>query len=269
MSDNPIKTSVEGRIGILTLNRPETLNAINGALMAAAGQALRRFVEDERVLAIVVHGAGRCFSAGFDMKESAARQTTTAEEWRQVLTDDFDFIMQFWDCPKPTIAAAHGYCLGGAFELLLACDLSIAGGSTRLGQPEVRFGSGIVAMLAPWITGPKQAKELLLTGDDRVSAQRCYEIGVLNRVVPDGTELAAAMEIARQIAGSAPRSVQMTKRAINRSYEAATMRQALAEALETEIAIEADQSPERTEFNRIRSEDGLKAALAWRDARFT
>lgn len=123
------------------------------------------------------------------------------------------------------------------------------------------------AMLAPWITGPKQAKELLLTGDDRISAERCLQMGVLNAVVDDGAELDAALRSARQIAGSAPRSVQLTKAAINQSYEAAGMRRALAGALETEILIESGESPERTEFNRIRKGQGLKAALAWRDAR--
>ena len=201
------------------------------------------------------------------MKESAARQVSGVNEWRTILTEDFEFIMQFWTCPKPTIAAAHGYCIGGAFELLMACDLSIAADTALMGEPEVRFGSGIVAMLAPYVTGPKQAKELLLTGNDRIPAQRILEMGILNRVVPEGDELATALDMARQIGNAAPRSVQLTKRMINRTYELAQMREALAEALETEVQIEADESPERTEFNRIRGLDGLKAALAWRDAR--
>lgn len=265
MTDAPVSTQIEGRIGILTFNRPRSMNAFNSALIEATHQAMDAFLGDERVLAIIVHGSGRCFSAGFDMKESAARAISGEDEWRQVLTKDFEFIMQFWQCPKPTIAAAHGYCIGGALELLMACDLSVAAESTLVGEPEVRFGSGIVALLAPYITGPKQAKELLLTGNDRLSAQRCYEMGILNRVAKDGEELEAAMNLAHQIANAAPRSVQMTKAAINRSYELATMREALADALETGVTIEADESTERVEFNRIRNEDGLKAALAWRD----
>ena len=92
------------------------------------------------------------------------RIVLTNEQWRKVLETDFDFIMQFWDCPKPTIAAVHGFCLAGAFELALACDITVAAEGTRFGEPEARFGSGIIAMLLPWVTGPKQAKELLLTG---------------------------------------------------------------------------------------------------------
>lgn len=263
----PITTQIDGRVGILRFNRPQVMNAFDTALIEATNQAMHDFMADDAVLAIIIGGHGRCFSAGFDMKESAARGIRGQDEWRKVLTKDFDFIMQFWHAPKPTIAAAHGYCIGGAMELLMACDLSVASETTLFGEPEVRFGSGIVAMLAPYVIGPKQAKELLLTGNDRVSAQRCYEMGILNRVTAEGGEMDAAMALAQQITSAAPRSVQMTKHAIHRAYELAQMRASLLEALETDIEIEADESPERLAFNRIRKEKGLKAALAWRDGR--
>jgi enoyl-CoA hydratase len=185
-----------------------------------------------------------------------------------VLEAYFDFVMQFWDCPKPTIAAVHGYCLGGAFELMLACDITVAGEGALFGEPEVRFGSGIVALLLPWITGPKAAKEILLTGQDRLDARRARELGIVNHVVADGDVMTKAESIARDIIAAAPASVRLTKRAINRSYEIVGMRQALLQALESDILIEASGGPERAEFNRIRREQGLKAALAWRDARF-
>jgi enoyl-CoA hydratase len=258
---------IDGHVGILTFNRPNAMNAFNSELMGAATQAMADFSQNDRVRAIVVHGSGRCFSAGFDMKESAKRQTKGADAWREVLTYDFDFIMQFWNSAKPTISAVHGYCLGGAFELMLATDLSVAESSAVLGLPEPKFGSGSVAMLAPWVTGPKQAKELLLTGNDRMPPERCYDMGILNRVVEDGTALSTALELARQIVSCSPQSVQQTKKAIHQSYELAYMRQALQDALEIGVEIEADESPERIEFNRIRLRDGLKAALEWRDGK--
>ena len=264
---SPVTTQIDGRVGILTFDRPQVMNAFNHTLIDYTNRAMDAFMDDDAVLAIIVRGDGRCFSAGFDMKESAARGTSGEDEWRDVLTRDFEFIMQFWNAPKPTIAAVHGYCIGGALELLMACDLAVASETTLFGEPEVRFGSGIVAMLAPYVMGPKQAKELLLTGNDMVTALRCYEMGILNRVVADGDEMKAAIELANQITSASPRSVQMTKTAIHRSYELAQMRTALLEALEIDIQIEADESPERLEFNRIRKEHGLKAALAWRDGR--
>ncbi|MCC7048298.1 MAG: enoyl-CoA hydratase/isomerase family protein [Alphaproteobacteria bacterium] len=268
MTLETIKVRREGRVGVLTLNRPQVLNALNRTLMREVTEAMNGFVQDEGVLAIVVNGEGRAFSAGFDMKESAQRQTTTIDQWRAVLQADFDFIIQFWDCPKPTIAAVHGYCLAGAFELALSCDVTVAAEGTRFGEPEPRFGSGIIAMLLPWVAGPKATKELLLTGTDQVDARRALEIGIVNHVVPAGQELEKAMGIANDVAASAPLSVQLTKRAINRTYEMMGMRQALLAALDTDVLIEAQGGPERAEFNRLRREKGLKAALEWRDSRF-
>jgi enoyl-CoA hydratase len=268
MTETILETRIEGRIGVMTLNRPQVLNAFNGALVREIGSALKAFESDAAISAIVVHGNGRAFSAGFDLKESASKGPLDNEQWRELIEYDFDFIMQFWDCTKPTIAAVHGFCLAGAFELALACDITVAAEGTRFGEPEVRFGSGIVALLLPWITGPKQAKELLLTGNDQITAERALQIGIVNHVVPEGQHLAKAMQLAGDIAAAAPRSVQMTKRAINRSYEIMGMRQALLAAVQTDVFIESSAGPERTEFNRIRKEQGLKAALAWRDARF-
>ena len=263
-----IKCDVSGRIGILTLNRPKVLNAINQRMIKELSSGLAALVADPQVRVIVLHGEGRAFSAGFDMKESAERSISGVDQWRSVLEEDFDFIVQFWDCPKPTIAAVHGYCLAGAFELMLACDLTVAAEATRLGEPEVRFGSSIVALLLPWLTTPKIAKELLFTGTDHLDAARAYEIGLVNRVVPAGAELKTAVALAEEIAAAAQLSVELVKRSVNRTYEIMGMRQALQGALDAAVLTEVQAGPERTEFNRVRREQGLKAALAWRDARF-
>ena len=120
--------------------------------------------------AIVVAGAGRAFSAGFDLDIGLGDGKPDPADVRRALENDFRIILRFWDSPKPTIAAVHGYCLGSALELAVACDLTIAAEDCRFGEPEVKFGSGIVALLLPWLAGPKAAKYLLLTGEDRVTA---------------------------------------------------------------------------------------------------
>ncbi len=150
----------------------------------------------------------------------------------------------------------------------LACDVTVAAESTLFGEPEVRFSSGIIAMLLPWVTGPKQAKELLLSGNDRIPAQRAYDFGLINRVVPDGEEFDTALSIARDMSLCAAHSVRMTKLALNRTYEIMGMRQALHAALDIDTLIESTMTPEKVEFKRIREEQGLKPALAWRDAKF-
>jgi len=266
MTYSTIGVETADRVAVLTFNRPKVLNAFDPTLVAETQAALAVLSADDSVSAIVVRGAGRAFSAGFDLKAGAATAGSRGlADWRKVLEADFDFIMGFWHCPKPTIAAVHGYCIGGAFELALACDVTVAAQSTKFGAPEVKFGSGAVALLLPWIAGPKAAKELLLTGDDQLTADRAHALGIVNHVVPDGDEMDRACAIARTMAIAAPSAVRLTKLAINRSFDAMGLRQALAQALELDIYIEAAAGPERAEFDRIRREEGLNAAIAWRD----
>lgn len=267
MTYETISVEMDNRVAVLTFNRPKVLNAFDPTLVKETIAVLQTLGRDDRVCAIVIRGAGRAFSAGFDLKASAATAGQRGPvEWRRVLEADFDFIMGFWDCPKPTIAAVHGYCLGGAFELSLACDITVAAENAKFGAPEVKFGSGAVALLLPWIAGSKAARELLLTGDDKLTAQRALDLGIVNHVVSDHTVFDRALAIARDIAAAAPSAVRLTKLAINRSFDAMGLRAALASALETDIFIEASGGPERAEFDRIRREQGLKAAIEWRDA---
>ena len=265
---NTIEVKIENRIGLISLNRPQVLNAINEEMVNEVTKAMIQMNVDESVACIILKGNGRCFSAGFDMKETSQKSIKGEAQWKKELTKDFDFTMQFWHSKKPTIASVHGYCLAGAFEVMLACDISVADENTFFGEPEVRFGSGIIAMLAPWITGPKQAKEILLTGHDKFTAEQCLKMGILNYVEKDENVFRKALSIAKQITMASDKSVQLTKKSINKSYEIASMKEALKEALKIDIKIESDESPEREMFNKIRKEQGLKAALKWRDTKF-
>jgi enoyl-CoA hydratase len=256
-------------LALLTLNRPDKLNAINKEMIRQLGSALDTAEADPAVRAIVLAGEGRAFSAGFDLDMEVAGDgdKPDSQRVRDALHADFDIIMRFWDCPKPTLAAAHGYCLGSALELALACDLTLASEECFFGAPEVRFGSGIVAMLLPWLAGPKRAKYLLLSGDDRVTAADALDMGLVNRVVAKGRALDETLEIARRIAANDTHAVKLTKLAINRSLDVAGMRQALLQALELNVLIETSETAESREFNTILKRDGAKAAIAWRSAR--
>ena len=255
-------------IALLMLNRPDKLNAINKEMIAQLGSALDAAEADPSVRAIVLAGVGRAFSAGFDLDmEIADGGKPDPEDVRQALRNDFEIIMRFWDCPKVTLAAAHGYCLGSAMELALACDLTVASEDCFFGAPEVRFGSGIVAMLLPWLAGPKCAKYLLLSGDDRVTAASALDMGLVNRVVPVGQALDQTLELACRVAANDPLSVKLTKQAINRSLEIGGMREALLQALELNVIIETSETAESREFNAILKREGAKAAIAWRSTR--
>ncbi|MBT4490072.1 MAG: enoyl-CoA hydratase/isomerase family protein [Rhodospirillaceae bacterium] len=263
-----ITTERDDGIGFLTFNRPKKLNAFNNELMTAAMAAMDGFAIDEDVHAIVVSGAGRAFSAGFDLQASGERKLDSIDKVRAQMALQFDFIMKFWDNPKPTIAAVHGFCLAGAFEVSLACDITIASDDAVFGEPEVRLGTGAVAMLLPWVTGPKQAKELMLTGEDRLSAADALRMGLVNRLVPQEDLSGRARTMATKIARSSSVSVRLSKQAINRSYEIMGMRQALLSGLDLDVEINSTPSWEKQEFARIRKEQGVNAAIAWRDGRF-
>jgi enoyl-CoA hydratase len=267
MTAELVRYERRGSLAVLTLNRPDKLNAINKAMIAQLGRALDTAESDAAVRAIVLTGEGRAFAAGFDLDMEVA--TPDPEAVRSALQNDFQIILRFWDSPKPTLAAVHGYCLGSAMELALACDITISSEECRFGAPEVRFGSGIVAMLWPWLAGPKHAKYLLLTADDRVTAAQVLDMGLINRVVPTGRALDETLEIAQRIAANDSSAVKLTKQAINRSLDAAGLRQALAQALELNVTIETSENAESREFNAILKRDGAQAAIAWRSGKIT
>jgi len=266
--------STEGSIACLTLNRPGKLNAVSKGMITELNAALDRAEADEKVRVILLEGAGRAFSAGFDLDMGVGDELQNASPeqlqavMRRELRNDFDIIMRFWDSPKVTIAAVHGYCLGSAMEIALACDMSIASEDCRFGAPEVQFGSGIVALLLPWFCGPKRAKELLLTGTDKVTARQAESWGLVNRVVEADTLQAAARQLALSVAQNDQLAVRLTKQAINRAYDTAGMRQALLDALELDVEIESTETPESKSFNEIMERDGIRAAIEWRKSQF-
>ncbi|HKK35166.1 MAG TPA: enoyl-CoA hydratase/isomerase family protein [Paracoccaceae bacterium] len=271
MSDAPEPTVLyerRGRVGLITLNRPSRMNAMDQAMLAELLAAADAAESDPDTNAVVVTGAGRGFSSGFDLKAQAADPPTGVAEWRPVLRRDFDACMAFWKMAKPTVAAVHGPCLAGACELAMACDLTVASEGATFGEPELKFGAGIVVMILPWVVGPKLAKEIILTGEDALSAARAREIGMVNRVVPEGTHLEEAMAVAARIAAMDDVLVRETKRALNRTYERMGMLEALEAALDVDVLIEGEGMETKRRFLEIARETGLRAALDWRDARF-
>lgn len=252
-----------GDVARITLNRPEKLNAIDSGMLDQLEQALDEAEQREEVRAILLDGNGRAFSAGFDIA-GAAPGGSQNDHLRRELTRDFEVIMRFWDCPKPVVAAVHGYCLGSSLEIAAVCDVTIAADDTCFGAPEVRYGSGIVCLVLPWIIGYKHASEVLLAGANNIDAARAAGIGLVNRVVPAAELYSEALAMARQISANDALAVRLTKRAIHRSMDIAGMRKALRAALELDIQIETTETEESVAFNDILRERGVKAALAWR-----
>lgn len=255
-----------GPVAQITLNRPKKLNSITTGMVDGLHRAVDAAEADPEVRVILLCGEGKSFSAGFDL--GTMEEDPDREAMRTVLQADFDVIMRFWNSPKPTISAVQGYVLGGGFELAMACDVTIAAEDALFGEPEPKFGSGIVALLLPWITGPKQTKEMLLFGNDRIEAARAEVMGLVNAVVARADLETEALAMARRCTLLDSTAVKLTKVAINRSYGTMGFEAALRQALNLDVEIETTESEESRTFKCILNSEGVKAAIAWREARF-
>ena len=266
--DDPVLLSRATPWGVrLTLNRPAKLNALSAELVTALSASIDEASRDSRVRVIVIEGAGRAFCSGYDLTEEAEGGTLGPIEWRELLAADVAATLQILDCPKPVIAQIHGYALAGGLELAMACDLVVAAEGTKLGEPEIRYGSAPVALLMPYLIGQKKTRELLLTGDliDAVEAER---IGLINRVVPLERLDAEVDALADRLARTPPEVMAPTKQMLNRVMDAAGFRVAVEAGIDLGAIINAADTPEQREWDEIVRRDGLKAALAWRDRRY-
>ncbi len=213
-----ILVETRDRVGLITLNRPKALNALNDALMDELGQALLAFDADEAIGAVVITGSEKAFAAGADI--GAMASMTYAQAFGT------DFITRNWEAirrvRKPVIAAVAGFALGGGCELAMMCDIVIAADTARFGQPEIKLGiipgAGGTQRL-PRAVSKAKAMDLCLTAR-MMDAQEAERAGLVSRVVPADRLLAEALEAAAQIASFSLPSVLMAKEAINRAYEA-------------------------------------------------
>ena len=257
-----------GPVRRLTMNRPDALNALNGELIEAMSTAVGAASEDDDVRVVILRGAGRSFCAGYDLTEDAEGGEHDARSWHEELSRSTEHMLEFTECSKPTIAQVHSYCLAGGTDLMLACDLAVVADDAKFGYVDIRFGSGVVSMFLPWVIGVRRAKELLFTGEDRVSAEEAMRIGMVNRVVPAAELDDATLALANEIAKNEPFVIATTKRAVNRVWDVAGFRAAMAANTELDVLIETANLPARDDFRRITQEQGLRAAIAWRDERF-
>jgi enoyl-CoA hydratase len=217
MAYENILVETRGRVGLITLNRPKALNALNAALIADLGRALDAFEADDGIGAIVLTGSERAFAAGADIKEMAGKS------YMDVYLADF--ITRGWErittCRKPIIAAVAGHALGGGCEVAMMCDFIIAADNARFGQPEITIGTipgaGGTQRL-PRYVGKSKAMEMCLTGRimDAAEAERS---GLVSRVVPLAELLPEALKAAEKIAAMSRPLAMMAKEAVNRAYE--------------------------------------------------
>jgi methylglutaconyl-CoA hydratase len=208
---NLVQLEHSGPIAILTLNRPEVRNALSPALLQALGVRLNALEADPNVRAIILTGNG-IFSSGADLENLRALAANSSEANKADSNRLADVLMRLYTLPKPVIAAVEGAAIAGGAGLATACDLIVAGQSSRFGYTEVRLGfvAAIVSVFLLRCIGEKHARELLLTGR-LISAPDAHRIGLVNETVPDGTALARALEIALEIAQNSTGAIKASK----------------------------------------------------------
>lgn len=219
---SPILFERSGPIGIITLNRPEALNAMNVDLLEKLGELLEDLEEDRDVRVVVLTAAGeKAFCVGADLKGRAQEyQSAAAEDPMGTLVRRV--FSKLENLPKPVIAAIRGYALGGGLELALSCDIRVATESSKIGLPEAKVGSmpgaGGTQRLTRLI-GPGLAKEVMFTAEHFAAAD-AQRMGIINRVVPNGALMDEVMKLAEGIAEKAPLSLARMKAAVNRALDA-------------------------------------------------
>ncbi len=251
----------------ITLDRPDKLNALSYAVVDQLDAAIARAAADDEVRVVVVTGAGRAFSAGYDLAQEAEGGEVGVAEWHAILGRDVEVTMRLWALEKPTIAAVRGWCLAGGMELAMACDLLVCTEDARFGEPEIRYGSGPVTLLMPFVLGERRTRELLLTGDT-IDAATAEAWGVANRVVANDALERSVEELVARIAPTPLEVLRLTKRALNRAQRAMGLLEAVEANLDLSAMLNGAGTPEQREFDRLVREEGLKAALAWRDRRY-
>jgi enoyl-CoA hydratase len=203
-------------VATVTLNRPKVLNALSPELMRELVVALAELDRDETVRAVVLTGGPKVFAAGADISDMAGR--SAVEQLSRDQTGVWAGIASF---SKPLIAAVNGYALGGGCELALTCDLIIAGDNARFGQPEVNLGvipGAGGTQRWPRSAGKYVAMEVMLSGSP-VTAQRAYELGIVNKVVPAEMAVELARRMARQLAEKPPLALRMAKESVLKAFE--------------------------------------------------
>jgi enoyl-CoA hydratase len=250
-----ILTETRGRVGLITLNRPQVMNALNNQLMREAMDALEAFDKNDTIRAMVITGNEKAFAAGADIKEMANKSIQQMKD-----TDHIAVFGRIRTIRKPVVAAVSGWTLGGGCEIAMSCDMIVASETARFGLPEVTIGvipgAGGTQRLTHAV-GKALAMEMILN-NRMLSAQEALQHGLVNRVVPVDAYLDEALKLAEEIASRAPLAVRAAKKMINQTYE-----RTLAESL----------TVEKQEFyNLFASEDqkeGMKAFAEKRKPNWT
>ncbi|MDA0790068.1 MAG: enoyl-CoA hydratase-related protein [Proteobacteria bacterium] len=279
MEYSDILYETDGRLAYITLNRPEKLNALSNNLRAEVMDAMKEAESDDEVGVIILRANGRSFSAGYDLSPSRAADDDSFVSPRSKLPDTGSMhpgtnqwarhvVMTnwiIWELGKPVVAQIQGHCLAGGTELATSCDFRICAEDAKIGYPPVRAMTTMDMIWTPWHMSPAKAREFAYIGDS-FSGTEMVTQGWANYAVPQDQLAEFTETFARRMANIDNEMLMYSKRSVNRQYETMGIRQGLHSG--TEIQALSSARPAASEWGRRVREDGLKAALEWRDGPF-
>ncbi|MSQ14426.1 MAG: enoyl-CoA hydratase/isomerase family protein [Dehalococcoidia bacterium] len=245
---------------VITLNRPDVLNVFNRALLRATMEALETAAADEEVRAVIITGAGRAFSAGGDLTQRGQPQDDGPQIGQQ------DIGLKIWGMPKPVIAAVRGHAVGGACEIVMMTDIIIAAEDAQFGEPQIRHGGGLPALVMPWNLGIRRTKALILTGEI-IDAQTAERYGLVHKIVPNDRLLEEAEALAERIAAMPEKTVRSDKLLINRVFELLGFLDSIRYRDNPAFA-DITQGPQDPALRKLLDEQGWEAFIKRRDEPF-
>jgi len=251
------------KFATLTMNRPEKLNAMNKTVVREMDHAVAAAVADPDINALVINGAGRAFSSGYDLQ--GGDFDVDVDFWRTDMSENVEALLNIWRAPIPVIASVHGYALAGGLELMMCCDLAIAADTTKFGEPEVRHNSGPPSLMMPWLLSSRDTRWLMFTGD-LVDAATAREMRLVNKVVPEAELAAATDRLARKLARMPVPALKYTKASLNSQQMAAGLLTSFQYNIEAIAALHSTTSGRAWMANLARMT--LKEYLAFRDGPF-
>ena len=250
------------RIATITLNRPEKLNAMNPPLLTEFAEALDDAGKDDEIRVVIIKGAGRAFSAGYDLTpapQAGPEVRRDVEEDRQRLSQQIDLWLKIWDLPKPVIAQVHGYCLAGACQMTTFCDITILAEDARLGTPSIPVGGGLISPTMCWLIGPKLAKELSFNSGVHMSGKEMAAAG-FGRAVPADKLVEEVNTLAKSITRTPLPILRIKKQAVNRVMDIQGFREAVHFGAEWDAILHYSEPV--SELSGWIREKGLKEAIA-------
>ncbi|NNE85560.1 MAG: enoyl-CoA hydratase/isomerase family protein [Alphaproteobacteria bacterium] len=266
MTDEPlilIDRDPDDAFATITMNRPDKMNALSLELLDALELAVREAERDPGIEALILTGAGRAFTTGFDLNGGDFEMGT--EDWRQDMSDNCRRMRTLWGLELPIIAAVNGYALAGGLELMMCCDLAIAAEDALMGEPEVRHVSGPPSLMMPWTVPIRHVRWLMYTGD-MIDGREAERINLVNRAVPADQLMDEARRLARKLARMPRPAIKFAKASINHYQETAGLTSSWLYNVEAIATLHA--SPEGRVWTRKLKEMPLRDFLDEREAPF-